>query len=300
MGVPIPAHNEVRIEPADFTQVFPVEFRADIVMTLRRDGQPVMGIIGEVQRGIDSKKWGSWPVYNAVLHAQLGCQIALVVIAEDESIARWAAKPIETVQAGSPFTPLVLGPSRVPFVTSDEHARSAPELAVLSTLVHGKTRGLDVGRPAARATVTVDLSDERRTLYLDLILSALSAVDRATLEIEMDLSDYKFKSETFRGQLAREVAKEVEKTVAKEVEKAVAKEVEKAVAKEVEKAVETARADEAAKVEARSILIVLSARQIPVNDAIRAQILACTDHETLSAWIQRAATVSNAEDVVRE
>ncbi|WP_394838354.1 hypothetical protein LVJ94_15750 [Pendulispora rubella] len=264
LAVVVPSHSEARVEAADFTQVFPVEFRADAVVTLRQDGQPVMGIILEVQRGEDDDKRGSWPLYNAAFHAQIRCQIALVVIAEDENVARWAAKPIMTLQAGSAFTPLVLGPSRVPVVTSEEQACRAPELAVLSALVHGKKRGLEVGRAAARAALSLDLPGERRTLYLDLILSALAAEPRATLEIEMDLSGYKFKSETFRRQIA------------------------------------DAQALGEAKGEARAVLTVLSARKLAVSEELRAKILACTDLAVLERWIERAATASSTEDVVQE
>jgi len=237
-------------------------------MTLRRDGAPVMGVIAEVQRREDEDKHASWPLYNAAYHAQLHCQIVLVVIAETERIARWASKPITTVQLGSSFTPLVLGPSLVPVVTSNEQARREPELSVLSALVHGKKRRLKVGRPAARAALSSDLPDERRALYLDLILSALRAEDRATLEIEMDLSSYRFKSETFK----RLLAKDVEEGIAKvKVER-----------------------------EARAVLAVLSARKIPVSDDVRAKILACDDLAVLEYWLQRAATASSTEDVVHE
>ena len=213
-----------------------------------------------MQRSPDEDKRAAWPLYNAAFHAQLRCQIVLVVIAEDESMARWAAKPIITLQAGSSFVPLVLGPSRVPVVTSNEQARRTVELSVLSTLVHGKKSGLAVGRPAAYATIGGDLPDDRRTLYLDLILSALGVEDRATLEAEMDLTGYKFKSETFRRQIAEAEAKGG----------------------------------------ARAVLTVLETRNVVVSDAVRTKILACTDSTVLERWLQRALNVTSAEDVVRE
>ena len=83
-------------------------------------------------------------------------------------------------------------------------------------------------------------------------------------KLVMDVSGYKFKSEAFKRQLAEEVAK----------------------------AVASARAE--------AVLLVLAARDIPVSDARRTTILACTDLSMLKSWIQRAATASSIDDVVRE
>ena len=80
----------------------------------------------------------------------------------------------------------------------------------------------------------------------------------------MNLSGYKFKSETFRRQIA------------------------------------DAEALGEAKGEARAVLTVLAARKLPVSEDLRVKILACTDLEVLERWIERAATASSTEDVVRE
>ncbi|WP_394821198.1 hypothetical protein [Pendulispora albinea] len=273
LGVAVPAHTEARIEQADFTQVFPAAFRADLVMTLRQGGRPVMGIVGEIQRGEDPDKRASWPLYNAALHAQLRCQIVLVVLAETEAIARWARKPIETVQVGSPFTPLVIGPSDIPVVTSEDQARATLELAILSALVHGKTqRGLEVGRSAARATVSLALPEPRRTLYLDLVLSALHAGDRAILEFEMDLTGYKFKSETYKRLMAEDIAEATEKGI--------------------EKGQATGQA--------KAVVAVLEARQIQVPDDARDRILACSDLAVLERWVRRAVTVASVDELFRD
>ena len=50
--------------------------------------------------------------------------------------------------------------------------------------------------------------------------------------------------------------------------------------------------------EALAILTVLDARGIPVPASIREQILACTEHDQLDAWLRRAAFATAAEDVV--
>ncbi|WP_394826136.1 hypothetical protein [Pendulispora albinea] len=76
----------------------------------------------------------------------------------------------------------------------------------------------------------------------------------------MDLTGYKFKSETFRRQIAEAEAKGG----------------------------------------ARAVLTVLETRNVVVSDTVRAKILACTDSTVLERWLQRALTVTSAEDVVRE
>ncbi|WP_394838706.1 hypothetical protein LVJ94_17590 [Pendulispora rubella] len=80
----------------------------------------------------------------------------------------------------------------------------------------------------------------------------------------VDLSGYKFRSEMFKRQLAEEV----------------------------EKAVAKARADD--------VLLILSARNITVNDAVRAKILACTESAHLERWLRHAVTATCAEDIVAE
>jgi hypothetical protein len=59
------------------------------------------------------------------------------------------------------------------------------------------------------------------------------------------------------------------------------------------------QAEGEAKGKAEGILAVLSAREIPVSDAIRERILSCTDVDTLDVWIRRAAVASTAAAVVR-
>lgn len=51
--------------------------------------------------------------------------------------------------------------------------------------------------------------------------------------------------------------------------------------------------------QAEGVLTVLGAKGIPVSDAIRAQIRACTDLDTLQRWLIRAVTATTAEDVIK-
>ncbi len=50
--------------------------------------------------------------------------------------------------------------------------------------------------------------------------------------------------------------------------------------------------------EARALLMLLEARGLPVSDAVRTQIVTCTDLATLDRWIARAETARTAEEIV--
>jgi hypothetical protein len=276
LGITIPAHTEARVDDADFTQVVPAGYRADLVITLGNPA-PVMGIVVERQLSKDPRKRFSWPLYVAGLHAKLTCATCLVVIAPTDDLARWAAEPIVTLQPGSPFVPVVLGPDRIPVITSVDEATRSPELAVLSVLTHGDTAvAAGIARAAYGAARLLD--DARSALYTDLILFALRNNDRAALESEMktDVSKYEFKSDYFRNRIAQGVAEGVAEGVARGVAQGVAQG------------------------SARAVLAVLSARNVPLGEAQRARILECTDVALLERWVTRAATAAAADDVFSE
>jgi hypothetical protein len=47
------------------------------------------------------------------------------------------------------------------------------------------------------------------------------------------------------------------------------------------------------------VLTVLDARGVPVPQAIREHVLACTDLAQLDTWLRRAVTAGTAEEVIR-
>lgn len=88
----------------------------------------------------------------------------------------------------------------------------------------------------------------------------------------MNLSDYQFKSEFFRRKLAEEAGKA--------------------------EALGEARGE--VRGQARALFTMLASRGLAVSDAVRAQIVGCTDATTLDRWIARASTAATAEDVIRD
>lgn len=202
LGVTVPAFATVEIGDAGFTQVVPAELRADLVVHLRGgppEHAPVMGVVIEIQRTRDDSKRRSWPIYVAALHGRLRCQTCLIVVAEDESIARWAATPITTVQPGSPFVPLVLGPERIPRL-SLERARREPWMAVMSALIHGnQPGGIDTAQTAFAALS--NLSEEHADLCYNLICASLTKATRRTLEESMQPSKYQHFTDFYERKL---------------------------------------------------------------------------------------------------
>jgi hypothetical protein len=180
-------HVRADVRSIDLSQVASIEFRADAVVVLRdRKDRPVLGVIVEVQRGVDPDKLLTWPVYVAVLRAQHRCRAALLVVAPERHVARWARKTIELGHPGFNLTPLVLAFDDVPRVRERARAQRLPELAVLSTIAHPE---LDIAEVAIDAVS--GLPEDKARLYLDVIIDALPEALRQIIEARMQSYQYK-------------------------------------------------------------------------------------------------------------
>jgi hypothetical protein len=136
------------------------------------------------------------PLYAAALHARLRCQACLVVVAPDAGVARWARAPIDTLQPGSPFTPLVIEPDQIPRV-SRERARREPWMAVLSALAHGNSPG-GVAVVLAALDAVSGMPYEHAKVCFDLIRGSLNEAAGRALENEMQHGKYEYKSDFAR------------------------------------------------------------------------------------------------------
>jgi hypothetical protein len=263
LEVKLPSFTEARVESAEFNQVVPTEYRADMVVLLL-DGKPVFAIVVEVQLSrADSKRW-SWPEYLTALRKRMSCPVALLVVAPDPAIARWSATPIETGHPGFVLRPLVMGPGAVPAITDEEVARRDPELAVLSAMAHGQA---DVGQLVALAALMAvkNLDPERARLYWDLVLSSLSGAARQALEKLMEKGKYEYQSDFARKYVAQ--------------------------------GREEGREEGRQEGEAGALLEVLDARGLEVDAQARQRILSCTDLATLKSWLRKAVRVQTVEEL---
>ncbi|WP_394821197.1 hypothetical protein [Pendulispora albinea] len=100
----------------------------------------------------------------------------------------------------------------------------------------------------------------------------------------MDLTGYKFKSETYKRLMAEDIAEATEKGMEKGIEKGMEKGMEKGQATG----------------QAKAVVAVLEARQIHVPDDARDRILACSDLAVLERWVRRAVTVASVDELFRD
>ena len=198
LHVELPTYTEARIEAADLTDVQPAEYRADLVVLLY-DERPVLGVIVEVQLGIDDRKRFAWPAYVTGLRARMRCPVCMLVVTADDAVARWAAKSID-LGGTNRFRPLVIGPSAVPEITDEVRAKSDPELAVLSAMAHGKDDDANKAAQIAAAAIaaTVGLDPDKRPLYRDMVLRSLSEAVTRSLKA---MKTFKFE---YQSDFARE------------------------------------------------------------------------------------------------
>lgn len=189
---------DVQVTAAEFADLDPPEYRADLVLRIRDgsggDDATREVFIVEVQLASDQDKHFTWPQYVTAARARSRCRATLVVIAVDERVARWCEQPIEIDLAGNVFRPMVIGPSAIPVITDEAQARTWPELAVLSVIAHGQEPGSEAIGAAALAACN-QLDNHRSSLYADLIYTNLNEIARAALEAVMDLHNYTYQSD---------------------------------------------------------------------------------------------------------
>jgi hypothetical protein len=183
--------TRARVLPSSETvrEIAASELRVDYVARVEVDGRVIHGVLVEVQLSIDGEKRKAWPVYLTWIARALSCPCTLIVVAPDAAVARWCRAPILVGHPGFELRPVVLGIDVVPAI--EDHARAAaePELAVLSALVHARTRkAVAVAKAAVSACVTLD--DHRSQSYLDVVLAALSGAARRALEEHMIGHEY--------------------------------------------------------------------------------------------------------------
>jgi hypothetical protein len=199
LDAPLPAYTHVKIECADFTDVQPTEYRADLVLSLSNDATE-LGIIVEVQLSRDDRKRFVWPAYVASLRARRRCPVCLLVVCADSAVAEWAAKPVQ-LGCKNIFAPWVLYPSALPRILNVADAAREPELSVLSALAHGHDADANLAAQIAAIAlgVSVTLDLDRAQLYFDLILNSVSEAAREVLLETMRPFKHEYLSEFVRG-----------------------------------------------------------------------------------------------------
>ncbi|WP_437877280.1 hypothetical protein [Sorangium sp. So ce513] len=182
LHVEVPPHASVAVVESSLDQLIPVEYRADLVLELRDEGDAlVLAIVLEVQRDVDPDKKYSWPAYVAVVRARKRCDTIVLVVAPDAGVAAWAAEAIDLGLGRGHVAPLVLGPAVVPEITDPADAEQETELAVLSAMAHGNgPSGLTVVEAALAGLVRLDQA--HAMVYFQVIWNGLREPMRQALE----------------------------------------------------------------------------------------------------------------------
>jgi hypothetical protein len=276
-GAALPPLDHVQLGDTTLTEARPAERTADLVLLLSDSpsGPPRRAIVVEVQLAIDPDKRWSWWSYVASVHTRHRCDVMLVVVTPRASVAAWARQPLSLGHPNGAIHPVVIGPSLVPIIKDTADAVRAPELAVLSAIMHGRS---DDGADVARAAITAAsrLDDRTANLYTDIILLSLRASARAIIEELMANGTYEYQSDFAKRYVAQGRAEGKAEGEAH------------------------GRAEGEARGLARALLAMLKARRIAVPAALGKRILACTDVATLDAWIVQAATATAIADVIPE
>src|SRR5262249_42195360 len=206
----------------------------------------------------DRTKRWAWKLYVAQLEAELTVNAALVVYCPDPALAAWYRDMFESEGLSLLLQPFIFTPPEVPLLTDVDLARANPALAVLSAICHGGEADVGAAFPAIAEALNA-LGPQQAVLDYDIVLAGLPQAPRARWEAYMSTAvDSEYRSELLREVDARGQALG----------------------------------------EARAVLTVLDARGVPVPEAIREQILACTDLTQLDTWLRRATTATEAEDVI--
>jgi len=275
LRLPVPGH--VQVADSNMTEVAPTERSADLVLLFSdlAGGPPRRAIIVEAQLAIDADKRRSWWWYLVGVHTRHRCDVVLVIVTPIPAVAAWARRPLTLGHPGASLTPIVIGPDAVPVVTDAAEARLAPELAVLSAMMHGHgDAAIDIGK-AVFAAVR-DLDEDRAALYTDVVFRVVHAAARAILEGLMASGAYEYKSDF----ALRYVAKGREEGR--------------------QEGRQEGRGEGEARGRALAVLAFLSARGLEAAPELRQRVLTCTDLATLDGWITRAANAHALVDVFGE
>ncbi|WP_434595060.1 hypothetical protein [Streptomyces sp. A5-4] len=272
LGVPLSDEPSVEVLTPDATEIRPLERRVDSVLRVQPPGEEGFLLAIEAQGRRDVDKGSSWTYYLAFLQAKYDMPALLLVVCQDEFTAEWAAGPFRVgVKGWTALSthPLVLGPNNVPMITDPAEAARDLTLATFSAMTHGKGRNTTA---ILKALVTaLGRSDAHSiTYYAEMLEIGLGTTPaRDIWRNLMNRASY-FPG---RGTL-------VEETYLKgEADGEVRGE---------------------AKGEAKSIMRLLTARGIPVPEALAQRITECTDLDTLDRWLDRVITVTTAQELFVE
>ena len=272
LGIALPEKATVYALTPDVTETKPVERRVDSVLRVGpSDGDDFLLAV-EAQERRDSKKESSWAYYIAHLQAKYSLPVLLLVVCRDRATTKWATGPFDCGARGwtaQRTYPMVVGPDNLPVITNARTAAEKPAMAAFSALAHANSPDIDA--------------------ILEALGRALQGMDWAASDYFYEFLDVTL-GETPAGEKWRDILSFVTYFPGRGTVRETAYLEGKAEGK----------AEGEARGEAKGILRVLEVRGLPVSDDVRARITTCTDLDSLNDWLDRAGTVTHAEDLFTE
>ncbi|MFC5173937.1 hypothetical protein [Streptomyces mutomycini] len=263
LGVTFPPGTSATVMTTDLTENRPLERRVDTLLRIETENDGPFLLAVEAQGRKDPDKPTSWAYYLAHLLEKYRLPTTLLVVCQDHSTARWAARP---VPLGAPqwpaltLRPLVAGPHNMPVITDVAEARKDPAFTTLALITHADDP--DIG--AILKTLSTTLRDTPESIANPLIeLTAQGLGNRPAAQqwrnlVAVDLSFY-------TSPLSEEI-----------------------------------RDEGRAAGRAEDILRLLELRGVTVPVEAREKIAGCDDLHLLDRWFSRAVTTTTAEDVFTE
>jgi hypothetical protein len=203
LDVQVPEYDEVCIESSDLNHLEPAEYRADLAVLLLKGTRRALGVIVEIQLQTDEDKRYAWPAYVTNFRARHRCPVCLLVVTIEDSVARWAAQPIE-LGPENWFRACVVGPANAPAVTEPHVAEENVEFAVLSAVEHASSPNVELAARVTSAAIAASagIDAERSRMYLDLIMIILSKNAQGALQ-NMNSLGFEYQSDFARKYVAQ-------------------------------------------------------------------------------------------------
>jgi hypothetical protein len=284
----VPDATSVEVISASVEEMVPTEHRADVMVLLRNDGASVAVVIVEIQLAVDRNKSYTWPLYVYATRNRYRCPTWLLVVAPDAEVATWALTSLSSAPGHGDWSPIVLGPNEIPLFTTAEQAEHSPELALLSAIAHGGNESAKALLEALPAALN-KMPPEMLPGFLAMLYTTINPVLRTQLEKLMTTHEF--------------ADIELPPFIQNIIDIGMARgDVEGERRGKLEGKLEGKREGKLegqARGRAESILELLELRGIEVPDAVRTEVMACTDLPTLNHWFRRAAKLKSATAVVR-
>ena len=268
LGIALPDKASVYAVATDATETKPMARHIDTVLRVDpSDGEDFLLAV-EAQERRDRRKERSWPYYIAYLQSKYRLPVLLLVVCRDRATTKWATGPFDCGARGwvvQRTYPLVAGPDNLPVITDARTVAEKPAMAVFSALAHAD-------------------NPER-----DAILNALH---RGFAQLDWSAASYF--SQFLENALGESPAGDKWRHIMTFVNYFPGR------GTILEKAYLDGEAQGEAKGEAKGVLAVLEVRGIPVSPEVRERITTCSDPIRVSDWLDRAGTVTHAEELFAE